>query len=98
MKSLFLEVRPEPINVGNVEDQPPPLGCWVAVFQIEDRALSVFGAKRGKIAFFVPVDDLHAEHIPIEPHRGRHTGHSKGNGGNLLDIHVHLQAPPAAAP
>lgn len=50
MKSLFLEVRPEPINVGNVEDQPPPLGRGVAVFQIQDRVLSVFRAERGKIA------------------------------------------------
>src|SRR5229473_4934008 len=73
MKSPFLEVRPEPINVGNVEDQPPPLGRGVAVFQIEDRVLSIFRAERGKIAIFVPVDELHAEQVPIEPDRGRHT-------------------------
>src|SRR5216684_5927580 len=96
MKSLFLEVRREPINVGNVEDQPPPSGSGVAVFLIEDRVLSVFRAERGKIAIFVPVDDLHAEQIPIEPQRDRHTGHPKCDCGNLLDIHVHLQAPPAA--
>src|SRR5216684_5617288 len=96
MKSLFLEVRREPINVGNVEDQPPPSGSGVAVFLIEDRVLSIFRAERGKIAIFVPVGDLHAEQVPIEPDRGRYTGHQKVDCGNLLDIHVHLQAPPVA--
>ena len=55
MKSLFLEVRPEPINVGNVEDQPPPLGRAGAVFQIEDRVFRIFRAERGKIPIFFPV-------------------------------------------
>ena len=54
MKSHFLEVRPEPINVVNVEDQTPPLGRGVAVFQIEDRALSIFRAEREKEPFSSP--------------------------------------------
>src|ERR1700751_178579 len=84
MKTLFLEVRPEAIDVGNVEDQPSPLGRGAAGFQIEDRFHPIFRAERGKISIFFPVDDLHAEFIPIEPHRDGHTGHSKGNCGNLF--------------
>src|SRR6516225_9910359 len=41
MKSFFPEVRPEPINVGNVEDQPRPLGRGVAVFRLRVRAVDV---------------------------------------------------------
>jgi hypothetical protein len=34
MKALFLEIRPESIDVGNMEDQSPPSGGGVALFQI----------------------------------------------------------------
>src|SRR5215472_8894206 len=96
MKALFLEIHPESIDVGNMKDQPPPLGGGVAMFQIEDRVFPIFRAERRKISLFFPVGHLHAEYIPIEPHRDGHTGHSKRNCGNLLDIHVHLQAPTAS--
>src|ERR1700730_9161917 len=84
-QSLFLQVCPEPVNVGNVEDQPPPLGNRITRFEIENRVLSVLRAERREICIFAAVDDLQAQKISMEPHGGRHTGHLKGNCGKLFN-------------
>jgi hypothetical protein len=39
-------------------------------------------------------DDLHPEHIPVEPHGVCHTGHLKCHGRNLFNIH--RTSPPTA--
>jgi hypothetical protein len=48
MKSPFPQVRPETINVGHVENHPPPLGNGITLFQIQDRVFDVLGAERRK--------------------------------------------------
>src|SRR5271169_7238161 len=78
-KPFFLQVCPEPISISNVEDEPPPLGNRIALFEIENWALSALCAERGKTRVFAAVDDLQAQKISIEPHGGRHAGHLKGN-------------------
>ena len=70
-----------------MEDQPPPLGNRIALFEIENRILSVPCAERGEIRIFAAVDDLQTQQIPLEPHGDRHTGHLQGNCGNLFNGH-----------
>jgi len=48
-------MRPERINVGNIEYQPAPLGSGIASFEIENRALSLFRAERREIRVFTAV-------------------------------------------
>ena len=44
-ESLFREVRPEAVNIGNVKNQSSPLDTGIAVFEVQNRA-SVFCAER----------------------------------------------------
>ncbi|PYX53842.1 MAG: hypothetical protein DMG76_23950 [Acidobacteria bacterium] len=46
IKSPVLQMIPEGIHIRDVEDQPPPAGHRLTLFQIEDRRLGLFSKKR----------------------------------------------------
>ena len=94
MKSLSPQVCPECINVGHVENHPPPVSYGRALLQIKNRALDVLGAERRETSIFAPVDNLHAQNIPVEPHRVLHVRNSKSNRRNLFNRHLHASSLP----
>ncbi len=87
-ESSFVQVCPEPVNVGDVEDQPPPRASGFALFEIEYEILPVFRAERREIRVFPAIDDLHTQKISVEPDGDLHASHPKGNCGNLLKRHL----------
>jgi len=87
IKSPVLQLIPEGVHIGDVEDQPPPASYPLALFQIEDGRLCVFGAERCEARSLSAVEKFHSEHIPIEPHTVPHVRHPKRHRGNPLNHH-----------
>src|SRR5882762_7276952 len=94
MKSLLPQVHPECINVGHVENHPPPVSYRTASLKIKNRIFDVLGAERRETSIFAPVNNLHAQDIPVESHRVLHVRNSKSNRRNLFNRHRHASSLP----
>ena len=83
IKALFHEVCPETVNIRNVENQTPPLGNSIAVFEVQNRVL-VFCAERCEIGVFATVDDLQSQDIFVEANGCPHVRNPHPGGENEL--------------
>ena len=92
MKSLFPKVRPETVNVGYVENHPPPASNGTTLFQIQDGRLRVLGAERCKARSLSAIEKLQPQHISIEAHGVPHIRHPQRYCGDFLNHRRHIAA------
>src|SRR5438876_9039008 len=94
IKSPVLQMIPEGIHIRDVEDQPPPAGHRLTLFQIEDRRLGLFSKKRRETRVLSTIEELHAQNISVKPHRLRHVHDPKSDRGDFFNSRRHARSLP----
>src|SRR6266550_2398751 len=72
LESQLVEASPERVHIRHMEDKPTPAVDPLTLLQIEDGRVRVFRTQGREPRSSSAVEHLHAEHIPIELHRGLH--------------------------
>src|SRR5713226_4560773 len=81
IKSPFFQICPERINVGYVENHPPPASRRTTLLQIEDGRLRILRAERREPRAFSAVEKIEPD-ARIEDRSGCQAGTQKcGQGG-----------------
>src|SRR5206468_7845188 len=88
-ESQLVEASPERVHIREMEDEPTPAVDRLTLLQIENGRVRVFRTQGREPRSSSAVEHLHAEHIPIELHRGLHVRDPKRHRRNFLHHDCH---------